>query len=71
MMGLKDLSEELADNINYTDAIVAPDAQMRGNIAIPCAILVESVNSPIMLLITPTLPFNSPAMHRLQKITQH
>ena len=47
---------------------VAPVDQTTGMRAIPCAILVESVNSPIMLLMTPTLPFNSPARQRLHKI---
>jgi len=36
----------------------------------PCAMLVESVNSAIMVFMTPIFPFNKPARHRLfNKIT--
>ncbi|KAJ6461043.1 hypothetical protein C8R45DRAFT_1179808 [Mycena sanguinolenta] len=42
---------------------VAPVDQTTGMRAMPCAMFVESVISPMMLLTTPTFGFNSPARH--------
>jgi hypothetical protein len=42
-----------------------PSAHVTGISAKACAMLVESVNSPIMLFMTPVFPLSSPLRHRL------
>jgi hypothetical protein len=44
-----------------------PTAQAIGNKANPCAIFVESVNSPSMLFMTPVFPLSAPVMQRLSR----